>query len=92
MPGLLFEEKTCRRCKTNYNDESNHDTACNWHHGSLELFERNDYWDDHDEEIHGVIDTDDFRDEHPQGFNWTCCERTGEKGGCRRGRHVPREG
>jgi hypothetical protein len=28
-----------------------------------------------------------MEDEYPEGFLWSCCERTGQKGGCVRGVH-----
>jgi hypothetical protein len=40
-----------------------------------------DFWTDHDENCHGVIDTDDMREEYPEGFIWTCCEKSGDEEG-----------
>lgn len=45
-------------------------------------------WADHDEACHGRIT--DLENELPEGFEWTCCQRAGDKEGCKRGPH--REG
>lgn len=36
-----------------------------------------DFWADHDEDWHGIIDSNWSRREYLGGFTWTCC---GEKG------------
>lgn len=46
-----------------------------------------DVWADHDENCHGVIDTDEMRMEFPDGFVWDCCDKPGHRRGCTRGRH-----
>ncbi len=28
-----------------------------------------------------------MREEYPEGFQWDCCEKLGNEGGCKRGRH-----
>jgi hypothetical protein len=49
------------------------------HDGEVEV--DYDAWMDHDEDIHGMIDTDDMRRRHPANFCWSCC---GERGNVRR--------
>lgn len=49
-----------------------------------------DFWADHDENCHGIIDSKEMRDEFPDGFVWTCCERTGTDPGCLLGPHRSR--
>ena len=46
-----------------------------------------DFWADHDENCHGIIDTDEMRKEYPEGFLYTCCDKDGEAKGCARARH-----
>jgi hypothetical protein len=46
-----------------------------------------DFWADHDERCHGIIDSDEMRDEFPDGFVWTCCDKLGSEPGCQVGRH-----
>jgi hypothetical protein len=48
-----------------------------------------DFWADHDEDCHGEIDTDDMRKDFPEGFIWSCCEKSGEEKGCRVSVHRP---
>jgi hypothetical protein len=62
-----------------------------------------DFWADHDENCHGVIDTEEMREEFPDGFIWTCCNTHGGGGvelesykgqpeenleGCKKGPHL----
>jgi len=46
-----------------------------------------DFWADHDEDCHGPIDNESNREEYPEGFIWTCCDKNGEVEGCKIGRH-----
>lgn len=48
-----------------------------------------DFWADHDEKCHGVID--DLVDEpgYEDGFFWRCCEQPATLKGCRIGKHRP---
>jgi len=53
------------------------------HDGELEADE--DAWPDHDERCHGPVDTKTNRRNHPEGFLWSCCGKSGaEGGGCTR--------
>lgn len=53
----------------------------------MEPDDESDFWADHDENCHGTIDSDWAREEYPDGFVWTCCDRLGTAPGCKRGRH-----
>ena len=55
--------------------------------GNLDVDDSNDFWADHDEDCHGIIDTDEMREEFPDGFMWDCCEELGGTEGCTVGRH-----
>lgn len=55
--------------------------------GELEPDYESDFWADHDENCHGTINTDEMREEFPDGFEWTCCEQLGSAPGCKLGRH-----
>ena len=58
-----------------------------YHHtGDLEVDYEGDFWADHDEDCHGKIDTNSMRREYPEGFKWTCCEKTGDESGCTLGK------
>jgi hypothetical protein len=39
-------------------------------------------WPDHDEDVHGDIDTAANRRDHPDGFKWTCCGAQADAPGC----------
>jgi hypothetical protein len=42
-------------------------------------------WWDWDERCHGTIS--DQEDVYPEGFQWTCCEKSGVAGHCKVGKH-----
>lgn len=55
--------------------------------GELEVDNSSDFWVDWWEQTHGPIDCPDNKEEYPEGFMWTCCERNGLEKGCKLGRH-----
>lgn len=46
-----------------------------------------DFWADHDENCHGIIDSDFCRKEYPEGFIWSCCGEIGTHPGCKSSQH-----
>ncbi|RTE68946.1 hypothetical protein BHE90_016676 [Fusarium euwallaceae] len=60
---------------------------CCYHSGELEVDWDGDFWADHDENCHGPIDTEENREDYPEGFFWTCCDKPGDTLGCRKGKH-----
>ncbi|KAI1753970.1 hypothetical protein F4782DRAFT_494610 [Xylaria castorea] len=77
----------CVQCQDPFHEEDNHDKACRYHDGDLEVDDENDFWADHDENCHGTIDTNENRIEYPEGFVWNCCDKLGHRSGCTQGRH-----
>lgn len=56
--------------------------------GNLEVDDESDFWADHDEDCHGLIDTDEMRKDFPGGFRWDCCDAAGDaEEGCSYDRH-----
>ncbi len=56
--------------------------------GDLEPDYDSDFWADHDEQCHGIIDSEFCRSEYPEGFVWDCCNKPGDDDeGCTQGRH-----
>ena len=56
--------------------------------GELEVNE--DEFPDHDEQVHGPMDTEDNKRTNPRGFIWDCCDRVGVQAlGCESGQHIP---
>ena len=47
-----------------------------------------DMFVDHDEDCHGVIDSEEMREDFPENFKYTCCGQDGTSEGCRKGRHI----
>eukprot|EP00746_Dinoflagellata_sp_MGD_P165909 gnl/MRDRNA2_/MRDRNA2_95459_c0_seq1.p1 gnl/MRDRNA2_/MRDRNA2_95459_c0~~gnl/MRDRNA2_/MRDRNA2_95459_c0_seq1.p1 ORF type:complete len:290 (+),score=54.34 gnl/MRDRNA2_/MRDRNA2_95459_c0_seq1:125-994(+) len=59
------------------------------HPGKLEVDWQSEYWADHDEGCHGPIDTNANRQEFPDGFRWSCCDKLGDEDGCVSGEGEP---
>lgn len=57
----------------------------------MEVDYDNDTWADHEENVHGTIDSKEKREECPQGFIWDCCEEPGDEPGCVVGPHRQEE-
>ena len=56
-----------------------------YHPGELEQDDDSDFWADHDERCHGLID--ELKGEYPEGFKWTCCGEKGDQSsGCEIGK------
>lgn len=47
-----------------------------------------DFWADHDERCHGIIDSYEMQQEYPEGYIYDCCEQQNETPGCTTGWHV----
>ncbi|KAH6603185.1 cytochrome p450 [Trichoderma cornu-damae] len=77
----------CVQCDLPFDPSRNTYKKCRYHSGDMEVDWDGDCWADHDEDCHGAIDTEEMREEHPSGFFWNCCDRSGEQEGCRLGRH-----
>ncbi|KAK5993806.1 hypothetical protein PT974_07243 [Cladobotryum mycophilum] len=77
----------CVQCDQPFDTNENTEKDCIYHNGELEVDYDGDAWADHDERCHGTIDTDEMREEHPDGFVWSCCDKSGEEKGCKFGRH-----
>ncbi|KAL6821370.1 hypothetical protein V8C40DRAFT_250193 [Trichoderma camerunense] len=76
----------CIQCDSPF-DPNDNARNCFYHNGELEVNDDDDFWADHDEDCHGIIDTDEMREEFPEGFRWSCCDKSGEAAGCRWARH-----
>ncbi|MCJ1243335.1 hypothetical protein MMC30_000532 [Trapelia coarctata] len=61
-------------------------------YSDLEIDYESDTWVDWDEDCHGSMDTKKHRSEYPDGFRWTCCNRSGDEDGCQKGRHKAKRG
>ncbi|KAF3937414.1 hypothetical protein ABW19_dt0207566 [Dactylella cylindrospora] len=75
----------CINCDTCYIEEENDEKACSYHPGEYEP--DYDLFEDHDEQIHGVIDSDEMFASFPENFVMTCCEEHGDSKGCEVGKH-----
>ncbi|KAJ3958837.1 hypothetical protein N0V92_004591 [Colletotrichum tropicale] len=77
----------CVECREAFDPNTSGPRDCFYHPGYLEVDDEGDFWADHDEDCHGKIDTDEMREEFPDGFRWDCCGQTGDAEGCHRGAH-----
>ncbi|KAI0181839.1 hypothetical protein GGR52DRAFT_526508 [Hypoxylon sp. FL1284] len=80
--------RICTQCQEPFYDDENNAQACQFHDGNLEVDDEGDFWADHDENCHGVIDTEGMREDYPEGFIWDCCGEDGTTDGCARGYHT----
>lgn len=47
-----------------------------------------DVWDDWEDWREGDPDSEENKEEYPEGYLWDCCEKSGEDEGCLLGPHV----
>ncbi|KXJ87504.1 hypothetical protein Micbo1qcDRAFT_197820 [Microdochium bolleyi] len=82
----------CIECGSTFDAELNSSQACQFHkeNARTEPDLKGDFWADHDEDLHGRIDSEELREEYPDGYLWTCCAETGSHPGCQRGPHKTR--
>ncbi|KAF7773193.1 hypothetical protein Agabi119p4_5360 [Agaricus bisporus var. burnettii] len=83
--------ETCQNCGEDYDTNTKRELdECEYHPGELEVDE--DGFADHDEDVHGPMDTEENRAAFPENFIWTCCDATGNGQGCVQGDHQPSTG
>ena len=58
--------------------------------GELKVDYDGEEWADWDD-AHGEIDTEENREEYPQGFMYKCCQGDGDSKGCKRGPHASKK-
>ncbi|KAH0421257.1 hypothetical protein CcaCcLH18_13532 [Colletotrichum camelliae] len=81
----------CSRCNESVERNEQGTDGCKYHPGEFEFDE--DVWrETHD--LWEETDWDDletnphWKEEHPDGFKWSCCQRNGKVEGCQRGPHI----
>ncbi|KAL8656479.1 MAG: hypothetical protein Q9226_002652 [Calogaya cf. arnoldii] len=91
---------TCMNCEEEFDITQNESGDCVYHPGAdragrlmgcigeSEVDRDASIWDDHDEDTHGEIDTEDMRNMHPEGFIYDCCDENGASKGCKTSRHI----
>ena len=50
--------------------------------------EEGSFWDDWEDDRFGEMDTEENREQYPEGFKWTCCGSNGNAIGCQASCHV----
>lgn len=80
----------CIQCKHAFLPDSNNPQACAFHHGNLNIDPSHRTWAaaagaSQNQPHH---DTDDNREDRPEGFSWSCCGRGGARPGCTEGEHL----
>ncbi|KAK2810909.1 hypothetical protein FQN50_002500 [Emmonsiellopsis sp. PD_5] len=78
----------CDNCDEEFDVLDNPRECCRYHPKPSEP--NYDFFEDHDEDCHGIIDSEGMREEFPEGFIHPCCNRTGEEEPCEVDRHVER--
>ncbi|KAK4167709.1 hypothetical protein QBC43DRAFT_362523 [Cladorrhinum sp. PSN259] len=88
-PSDLF---VCGQCDKTFLETKNHETACVYHPGELEVNEDDDAWADLWENDHrGDPDDPQMQKDYPEGYKFVCCEEPGDHPGCKTGRHKTEE-
>ncbi|RDW85422.1 hypothetical protein BP5796_03747 [Coleophoma crateriformis] len=85
--GMRPRYAACENCKKEFDVTDNHRGDCVWHPGSKEPDYESDFWADHDENCHGIIDQLGDEPEYDEGFLWSCCEESGSVKGCMKTKH-----
>lgn len=57
--------------------------------GTMDPDHETEFWEDHEEATAGMIDSEEMRQEYPDGFIWSCCSKRGDEEGCRLDAHAP---
>lgn len=83
----------CIQCKRAFLPETNTPQACAFHHGRLDIDPTRRTWAAGDGAEHAPQkksrqDTEDNREDRPEGFLWSCCGRGGAGPGCTEGEHL----
>lgn len=94
----------CIQCKHAFLPHSNTPHACAFHHGSMDIDPSHGVWAGQDSQLPHITnysnsnnnnrvgknsnDTDDNREDRPEGFTWSCCGRGGARPGCTEGEHL----
>lgn len=77
----------CIQCKHAFLPDGNNPQACAFHHGRLDIDPSHRTWAGPDR-ARQHNDTDDNREDRPEGFLWSCCGRGGARPGCTEGEHL----
>ena len=78
--------RVCQNCNSGFDTTANDVEACANHPEHAEADHNSDFWIDHHEGTHGMIE--EFRDEMPEGFIHSCCGKDATHNGCKTGNHV----
>lgn len=84
----------CIQCKYAFHPESNNPQACAFHHGRLDMNTAHRTWSAGEGAERASQnkprgnDTEDNREDRPEGFLWSCCGRDGAGPGCTEGSHL----
>lgn len=84
----------CIQCKHAFLPGTNNPQACAFHHGRLDIDPTSRTWAAGEGAEHASqkrprqLDTQDNREDKPEGFLWSCCGRGGAGPGCTEGEHL----
>lgn len=80
------QNKTCKHCDQPFDPSRNAEDACSWYTGVRIADLSSDTWDDWVDKNDGL--KEEYIDEYPEGFPWTCCDNPGDgEKGCKVGKH-----
>ncbi|KAJ5287744.1 hypothetical protein N7478_003430 [Penicillium angulare] len=70
----------CENCEEEFDVTGNTVTSCSYHPSESEP--NYEEFLDHDEDCHGIIDSDEMREDYPEKFYFVCCDRRYNEKGC----------
>ncbi|PGH32947.1 hypothetical protein GX50_04229 [[Emmonsia] crescens] len=85
---LRLRHAICENCDEEFDILNNTKESCCYH--PYEAVPDDDFFTNHDENRHGIIDCDETRLKYPDGFFYECCDGTGDEKPCTVDRHRER--
>ncbi|KAI0976272.1 hypothetical protein F4678DRAFT_416527 [Xylaria arbuscula] len=77
----------CTNCKEPFSSDDNPSDACRYHPGDMEENPESSLWDDWEDWREGDPDSEEYKEEYPEGYFWDCCDQPGDSVGCARAPH-----
>ncbi|KAI1306635.1 hypothetical protein F5Y03DRAFT_136117 [Xylaria venustula] len=74
----------CTNCKEPFSADDNPPDACRYHPGYMEKNPESSDWDDWPEYD---SESEENKEDYPEGYLWDCCEQPGDSVGCTRASH-----
>ncbi|KAI0430439.1 hypothetical protein F5Y09DRAFT_331017 [Xylaria sp. FL1042] len=83
----ISEIAICLNCNEPFSEDDNRPDACRHHPGEMEV--NDEAWEDCDDwpSECDPRNTEEDKEDNPEGYIWDCCEQSGDSAGCALGSH-----